>query len=302
MSMDLDILASFLGAALRMSAPLLAACLAGLWSERAGIVDVGLEGKMLAAAFAGATAAGLTGHAGIGLLAAIAAATVLALLHGYISINRGGNQIVSGMAINMIAAGATALAGAAIFGEGGRTPALAGAARLGTLGAGASLLTLTAFAAVPVTALLLRETRFGLHITAAGENPHALAAAGVSVRRVRYAAMLACGLLCGIAGADLSLAQAAGFLPGMTAGKGFIALAALVLAKWRPLGALAACLSFGMLDAAAIRLQGAAIPGLPQIPVQLIQALPYMLTLVLLAGFVGRSNPPAAAGVPYRET
>ena len=298
--MTLASLLAFLEACLRTSAPLLAACLAGLWSERAGIVNVALEGMMLAGAFAGACVAVLTGSAALGVVAAIAASMSLSMLHGYMAIHRHANQIVSGMAINLIAVGATSLAGSALFGEGGRTPALEGAMRILPLpGLGLGPLAIAIFLAVPLTALALHQTRFGLDVTAAGENPQALAAAGGQVGRTRYAALVVCGLLTGLAGAELSVAQAAGFLPGMSAGKGFVALAALVLASWKPYRALAACLLFGSLDAAAIRLQGVAVLGATPLPVQLVQALPYMLTLVLLAGFVGRSRPPAAAGMPY---
>ncbi len=297
--MDMDSALSLIASALRLSAPILCACLAGLWSERAGVVDIGLEGKLLAGAFAGAAVASLTGSAQLGLVAALAAALLLALLHGYASIDRGGEQIVCGMAINMIAAGATALCGAALFGEGGRTPALEGAARLAPLFAGQDAIALAAPCCAAATGFILFRTRFGLRLRAAGEHPHALEAAGVSVRRARYAAVAVCGLLCGLGGADLALAQAAGFLPGMSAGKGFIALAALVFAKWRPGAALLVCLAFGLLEACAIRLQGVALPLIGAVPVQAIQALPYLLTVILLAGFVGRANPPAASGVPF---
>lgn len=298
---DADMLLSILASGVRLSAPVLCACLAGLWSERAGIVDIGLEGKLLAAAFAGAAAASLTGSAYAGLFAALGASLALALLQGYAAIQRGGDQIVCGMAVNMIAAGATALAGAAIFGEGGRTPGLAGGARFMPVFAGQDGLAFAALACVGVTSFILFQTRWGLRLRAAGENPQALAAAGISVSRTRYGAVAVCGLLCGLGGADLALSQAAGFLPGMSAGKGFIALAALIFARWQPGAALASCLAFGLLDAAAIRMQGAALPGLGPVPVQAIQALPYILTIILLAGFIGRSAAPAAAGVPYKK-
>jgi simple sugar transport system permease protein len=298
--MDLDGLLSLMGACLRTSAPLLAVCLAGLWSERAGIVNVALEGKLLASAFAAAAVATLSGSAALGIVAAVAAAIALALLPGFMSMNRHASQIVSGMAINLIAAGATSLAGSALFGEGGRTPSLETASRLMPLpGIGLSIVALAAFLAVPLTAFALRQTRFGLCVCAAGENPQALAAAGGHVRRTRFGALVICGVLAGLAGAELSLSQAAAFLPGMSAGKGFMALAALVLASWQPFRALGACLLFGCLDAIAVRFQGIAMFGGPPLPVQLMQALPYILTLVLLAGFVGRARSPAAAGVPY---
>ena len=297
--MDFEALAILLGSGLRLATPLICACLAGLWSERAGIVDVGLEGKMLAAAFAGAATAYATGSATAGLAAGLAASLALGLLHGFASISHHGNQIVSGMAINMIAAGLTALVGAALFDQGGKTPSLEGAARFRELAGGIDSLTLFTILCAPASWFVLNCTRFGLRLRAAGENPKALDMAGVSVRRIRYAAAAICGLLCGVGGVYLSVVQAAGFLPQMTAGKGFIALAALVFAKWRPLHALFVCFLFGFLDAAAIRLQGTSLPLIGQIPVQAIQALPYLLTVVLLAGFVGRAEPPKASGNPY---
>ncbi|MCE2934342.1 MAG: ABC transporter permease, partial [Hyphomicrobiales bacterium] len=245
---------------------------------------------------------------------------MLALVHGFACITQRGNQIVTGVAINVLVAGLTALLGHAWFQQGGRTPSLEGAARLNeiqlpfaatlesvpVLGpfyaevvSGHALPVYLAFLAVPLTWFLLYRTRWGLRIRAVGENPAAVDTAGISVTRLRYSAVLACGLLCGIGGAYMSVAQAAGFLPHMTAGKGFIALAALIFAKWRPVAALWACLLFGLLDAAAIRLQGVVLPGIGEVPVQAIQALPYMLTVILLAGFVGRAIPPKASGVPY---
>ena len=310
-----------LASSIRLSVPLIFACLAGLWSERSGIVDISLEGKMLAAAFAAASVAAVTGNAWLGLAAGIAASTVLGLIHGFASIDQRGNQIVSGAALNLVAAGLTALLGNAWFGEGGHTPQLEtpasrftdivwpGAHSFGTvpllgpvyrdLVSGHDILTYVAFLTVPLTSFVLYRTRFGLRLRATGENPAAVDTAGISVRQLRYAGVLICGVLCGFAGTYLSVAQAAGFLPQMTAGKGYIALAALVFAKWRPVPALLTCLLFGFLDAASIRLQGAVIPGLGEVPVQAIQALPYLLTVILLAGFVGRAIPPKASGIPY---
>jgi simple sugar transport system permease protein len=288
-----------LASTLRLSTPLICACLAGLWSERAGIVDIGLEGKMLAAAFAGAAAAHASALAVVGLAAGLAASLAFGLLQGRAAIDHQGDQIVSGMAINMLAAGLTAALGAAWFAQGGKTPPLDGAARFGPALAGMDALTLMALAAAPATWFTLFRTRLGLRLRAAGENPEALDAAGVSVRAVRYAGVVICGLLCGVGGVYLSVVQAAGFLPNMTAGKGFIALAALVFAKWRPIAALLTCLLFGFLDAASIRLQGVRLPVIGVAPVQAIQALPYVMTVILLAGFVGRAMAPKASGIPY---
>jgi simple sugar transport system permease protein len=318
--MDFDNFVFILASGMRLSVPLLCGCLAGLWSERAGIVDIGLEGKMLAAAFAAAATAHWTGAAAPGLAAGIGVAIAFSLVHGFSAIDQRGNQIVSGTAINMAAAGLTALLGNAWFREGGRTPPLEGMERFtpvvwpgadalrdvpvigpvyATLMSGHDALTYVAFLAVPVTWWVLYKTRFGLRLRATGENPAAVDTAGISVRRIRYAAVVICGVLCGLGGTYLSVSQAAQFLVQMTAGKGFIALAALVFAKWRPWPAFATCLLFGFLDAAAIRLQGVVLPLVGEVPVQAIQSLPYLLTVVLLAGFIGRAIPPRASGVPY---
>ena len=305
---------------LRLSVPLIFACLAGLWSERSGVVDIGLEGKMLAAAFAAAAAASATNSAVIGLAAGIIASVGFALIHGFAAISQRGNQIVSGVAINMLAAGLTALVGNAWYAQGGRTPPLEGDARfqpltwpgaesidqipvIGPLYAhilsGHSALAYCALIATILSGFVLARTRFGLRLRAVGENPAAVDTAGVSVTNLRYAAVIIAGVLCGFGGAYLSLGQAAGFLTNMTAGKGFIALAALIFAKWRAWPAFWTCLLFGLLDAVAFRLQGVVVPGIGQIPVQAIQALPYLMTVVLLAGFIGKAIPPKASGLPY---
>ena len=306
---------------LRVSAPLLFACLAGLYSERSGVFDIGLEGKMLAGAFAGASAAYVSGSAWVGLLAAVAASVFLALVHGFASITHRGNQIVSGVAINFIAAGSAVILGQAWFRQGGRTPSLsAEGSRFTTIDlpganaladvpvighiysgliSGHSVLVYFAFAMVPITWWVLFRTRFGLRLRAVGENPAAVDTAGISVTWLRYRAVICCGALCGFAGAYLAVAQNAGFVKDMTAGRGFIALAALIFAKWKPVNAMFACLLFGYLDAIAIVLQGKAIPGVGAVPVQVFQALPYVLTVILLAGFIGKATPPKAGGVPY---
>ncbi|MBJ7420824.1 MAG: ABC transporter permease, partial [Rhodoferax sp.] len=164
---------------------------------------------------------------------------------------------------------------------------------------GHNLLVYATYALVPLSWYVLYRTRFGLRLRAVGENPHMVDAAGVSVLRLRYAALAINGLLCGLAGSYLVLAQSANFSAHMTAGRGFMALAALIFGRWNPWGALGACLLFGLLDAIAMRLQGVDIPGIGAVPVQAIQALPYLMTVVLLAGFVGRAVAPAALGKPY---
>ncbi len=313
-------LAVILDSTIRLSIPLLCAALAGLWSERSGVVDIGLEGKMLIAAFASAVIAYHGGSAWAGLGAGMLAAIALSLVHGFAAITWRGNQIVSGVAINMLAVGLTAILGNAWYGQGGRTPNLEGAARfpeldlplVGTLKnipilgpiydiaiSGHAAPVYLAVLALVLTALTLKHTRFGLRLRAVGENPAAVDTAGVSVAGLRYAAVIICGALCGLGGTYLAVSQSAGFLPQMTAGKGFIALAAVIFANWRPWPALFACLLFGLLDAVAIRLQGVVLPGIGQVPVQAIQALPYVMTVVLLAGFIGKATPPKASGLPY---
>jgi len=304
----------------RLSVPLLLACLAGLYSERSGVFDIGLEGKMLVGAFASGTVAALTGSAFLGLGAAIVMSVFFALVHGFASITHRGNQIVSGVAINFIASGATVILGQAWFKEGGRTPSLPVSARFGpidlpgaaalrdipvvgplydSLLSGHSALVYFAFLMVPFTWWALFRTRFGLRLRAVGENPAAVDTAGVSVNWLRYRAVMCCGVLTGVAGAYLAIAQGAGFVRDMTAGKGFIALAALIFAKWKPVNAMFACLLFGLLDATSIRMQGHPLPFIGTVPGQFMQALPYVLTVILLAGFIGRAIPPKAGGVAY---
>jgi simple sugar transport system permease protein len=305
---------------MRLAIPLILACLAGLWSERSGVVDIGLEGKILVGAFASAAAATFTGSAWLGLMAGVAAAIVFSLIHGYASIDQRANQIVSGTAINMVADGMTALIGNAIWSQGGRTPQLPAYAQFHTIElpfarafgtvpilgpvyehliSGHDLVTYAAFLLVPFTYWALYSTRFGLRLRAVGENPAAVDTAGISVRGLRYGAVVICGVLVGLAGVYLVLSQEAYFQPHMSAGRGFIALAALVFAKWRPWPALVTCLLFGFLDALAIRLQGVELPVIGPVPVQAIEALPYILTVILLAGFIGKAIPPRASGIPY---
>ncbi len=307
-------------ATFRVSTPLILASLAGLFSERSGVVDIGLEGKMLGAAFAAAAMAAVSGSAWIGLGAGIATSVALALLHGFACITHNGNQVVSGVAINILASGLTVILGIAWFAQGGQTPQLPNSARflpivwpgastvadVPVLGAiysellsGHTIIVYLAVLAVPMTWWIVFKTRFGLRLRAVGENPHAVDTAGISVTALRYRAMIVCGLLCGIAGSYLSTAQSGAFNREMTAGQGFIALAALIFGKWKPVPTMLACLLFGFLGAVADRLQGVRVPFVGEIPVQLFQALPYILTVILLAGFIGTAVAPKASGIPY---
>jgi simple sugar transport system permease protein len=291
-------------ATLRVATPLILCAMGGLFSERSGIIDVGLEGKMLMAAFFAAATASVTGSAWAGVGAGVIAAEVLALLHGFACITHRGNQVVSGVALNILAAGLTIVLGNAWFKQGGLTPPLTSKERLMPLvfpNAGDSILVYVALLSVLFTWWLVGRTRFGLRLRAVGEMPLAVDAAGISVAGLRYRAVLLCGLFAGLAGSYISIAQNAGFTREMTAGQGFIALAALIFGKWRPFSAFGACLMFGLLDAIAIRLQGLKVPGIGEVPVQLFQALPYLLTMFLLAGFIGRAVAPKAIGVPYTK-
>ncbi|PYE84772.1 ABC transporter permease [Pseudoroseicyclus aestuarii] len=318
--MDLATILQVLDTTVRLATPLLFACLAGLFSERAGIVDIGLEGKMLAAAFLSAAIAAVTGSVWIGLSAGIVGALSMSAIHGLASITFRGNQLISGVAINFLAQGLTVVIAQSWFNQGGRTPALAGGARFHSItlpGAealrevpvlgpiyyelisGHSILVYVALLCVPLSWWVLQRTRFGLRLRAVGENPAAVDTAGVSVERLRYAAVMICGVLTGFAGAYLATGLQAGFVRDMTAGRGYIALAALIFAKWRPWAALWATLLFGFLQALSLRPD--VLEGVLRIDVssQLLDALPYILTVVILAGFVGRAIPPRAGGEPY---
>jgi general nucleoside transport system permease protein len=321
--MDEVFIGSIVASTLRVSVPLILCALAGVLCERAGVIDLGLEGKMLATAFATAAVGVTTGSLALALLAAVAVGLALSMLHGYACVSHRGDQVVLGMAITMTAAGLTVVLGIAWFAQGGQTPPLPEAVRLDAwfTGLGDGLKAIPAIGTVLALALtghnamvygallavlavwwLLYRTRFGLRLRAAGENPAMVDAAGVSVKRLRYQALALNGVLASLAGAYLVLAMNPSFIPHMTAGRGYMALAALIFGKWHPVGALWACLLFGFLDAVSIRLQGTNLPavlGGGEVPVQAIQALPYVLTVVLLAGFIGQAVAPKALGRPY---
>ncbi|MEM7056692.1 MAG: ABC transporter permease [Pseudomonadota bacterium] len=305
---------------LRLATPLILCAMAGLVSERSGVIDIGLEGKLLAGAFAAAATASLTGSPWLGLGAAMCLSVIFALIHGFACITHRGEQIISGVAVNILAAGLTVVVGIALFRQGGQTPGLGPDERFGSItlpGAemfydvpilgpfygelisGHNLLVYIALAVVALVWWMLYRTTFGLRLRAVGEAPAAVDTAGVSVVWLRYRAVIIAGILCGIAGAYLSTAHGAGFVRDMSAGKGFIALAAMIFGKWRPGLALLACLLFGFLDTVAPRLQGVELPLIGEAPVALIPVLPYIFTVILLAGFFGRAVPPKSLGTPY---
>lgn len=307
-------------ATLRVATPLILCAMAGLFSERSGIIDISLEGKMLMSAFAAASMAALTGSPLLGLAGGILVSVALSLIHGFACITHKGNQVISGLAINILASGLTVTLGIALFAQGGQTPFLNKSERftdivlpfaeqaehvpvLGTIYkeiiSGHNLLVWVALFSVIVTGYVVFRTAFGLRLRAVGEKPEAVDSAGVSVSGLRFQAVIIAGVLCGIAGTYLSTAHGAGFIREMAAGKGYIALAALISGKWRPVPALLACLMFGFMEALAARLQGVEIPVIGYISTDLILVLPYLLTVILLAGFIGKASPPRSIGVPY---
>ncbi len=311
-----------LDSTLRLSTPLIFCALAGMISERAGVIDISLEGKLLGSAFAAAAVAALTGSAWIGLMAAVGASIFLSLIHGFATITHRGQQIVSGIAINMLVSGLTIVAGIALFQRGGNTPFLEGAARFNPIAlpgadtladipvlglvwseliSGHTLQVYLALLATPFIAWMLARTRFGLRLRAVGEAPDAVDSAGLSVALLRYQAVMIAGVLCGLAGAYLSIGHGSSFVREMSAGKGYIALAAMVLGRWRAWPALIACLLFGFLEALAARLQGVELPIVGEIASDFLLVLPYVATVILLAGFFGKAIAPRALGKAYTK-
>ena len=288
--------AQLIFSAIRLATPLMLAAIGGLFSERAGVINIALEGMMLAGAFTAASVTWMTGNPWAGLLAAAAASTLVAAIHAVVCIRFRADQVVTGTAINILMLGIPGFLSGALFLSSGSTPQLEKAQLL------PNAPIVLAFAAVPIAWYVLSRTRFGLRLRAVGENPAAADAAGVSVAKVRYAGVLLSGALCGLAGAYLSIGQASLFTRNMTAGRGFIALAALIFGKWRPVQTMLACLFFGLTEAMTFQMQGVVkLPSGDDIPVQFIQIVPYVLTIVVLAGFIGHSRAPKALGRPYEK-
>ena len=315
----LDI-ASLLNSTFRISTPLVFAAMAGLFAERSGVIDFSLEGKMLTAAFVAATGSYFFGSEWLGLALAIMACVTLSMLHGFASVTHKGDQVVSCVAINILMIGLTTALAAAWFGQAGLTPTLSTDQRFleirlpfadalrfvpvigliySEILSGHYIFVYIAYLLVPVVYWIVFKTSFGLRLRAVGENPSAVDTAGINVFSMRYKALAINGVLIAFAGAHLSTAVNANFFREMSAGRGYLALAALIFGKWHPKTALLACLLFGFTDALQIRLQGVELPIVGTIPVQLIQGIPYVLTVILLAGFVGKAVAPSAIGQPY---
>lgn len=281
---------------IRLTTPLILAALGGLFSERSGVINIALEGMMLAGAFTAAAVTHAAGNPFLGLLAGMGAGMLIAAIHAVACIAYKADQVVSGTAINILMIGMPPFLSGAFFLSSGSTPQIAKDNLIPTLPI------LIAFLLVPITWYVLYKTPFGLRLRAVGENPEAADAAGVRVARMRYAGVLLSGVLAGIGGAYLSIGQSSLFTRNMTSGRGFIALAALIFGKWRPVQTLLACLLFGFTEAVTIQMQGVVkLPSGEDIPIQFIQMVPYVLTIIVLAGFIGSSRPPKALGIPYEK-
>lgn len=294
-----------LDAALRMATPLVLVALGGLFCERSGVVNIALEGILLTGAFASVLVTYFTGDPWLGVAAGIFAGVLVSVLHAVVSIVFKADQIVSGVAINILAAGATQFLTWIVWGSSANSPPVAGvphwhlpetwgpvATGFNTVFGHYPPLVYVAIAGVAVAHVVLWHTPFGLRLRATGEHPEAVDTLGVSVRKMRFAGVLLSGALAGLGGAYLAL-NTHQFVKNMSAGRGYIALAAMIFGKWNPVGALGACLLFGYAEAVQMGLQGRGVPT------QFVQMIPYVLTMIALVGVIGRSRPPAASGKPY---
>lgn len=301
--MEAAIIFSLFFATLRSATPLIFAALGGLFSERSGVINIALEGLMLCGAFTAAVFTLQTESPYLGFLAGLVAGAILAAIYAVACIKFEADQVVVGMAINFLMIGLPALISGVIYDSTGSTPQIPIEQKMPMLTNNLSSGTILALVLVPVVWYVVYKTPFGLRLRSVGENPAAADAAGVNVIRLRYVAVIISGILAAAGGAYLSTGQSSLFTKQMTAGRGFIALAALILAKWKPVPVLLACLFFGFTEAAVVQIQGASwakING-EDIPVQFIDMIPYVLTIIVLAGFIGLSRAPKALGIPYRK-
>jgi simple sugar transport system permease protein len=286
-------------AALRMATPIVYAALGGIFSERVGIINIGLEGAMLTSAFAGVTVSYYTGSPWLGVVVAVLVGGLIGLLHALLTVKFVGDQIVSGTGINIFAMGFTAYMSQIIWGSRGASDGVQG---LGTwtipvisdlpivgpiIGSHSPLVYLMLVVTV-LSYMVLFKTPLGLRIRAVGEHPTAAETAGIDVLRVKYLCLMLSGMLAGLGGAFMSLGHLNLFTRGMTGGRGFIAMAAMIFGKWMPFGAFGASLLFGFADALQMRLQ-----SLGLLPPQIILTIPYLLTVAVLAGVVGKARPPS---------
>ncbi|MBU3916319.1 ABC transporter permease [bacterium] len=303
--LDLELFAS----GVRLSTPLILAALGGMFCERAGVVNIALDGIMIFGAFTGAVVAYETGNPWFGLLAAMLIGSLIAHIHGIASIRYHADQVVSGTAINLLAVGIPAVLANAFYNSTTVTPniplmlpiieipILSSIPLISTLLGKYSVLVIFAYAMVPISWFLLFKTSFGLRLRAVGENPEAADTAGINVYLMRYYGVWLSGILAGLGGAFLSIAHGSSYVRDISAGRGFIALAALIFGRYSPKLTLLGCMMFGIADAFQIRVQGV-IP----IPVQFVQMFPYVLTMIVLAGLIGKAQVPAADGIPYTQS
>jgi len=287
---------------IRSATPLIFAALGGMFSERAGVINIALEGLMLTGAFVAAVTTYELKNPYLGFLAGIVAGALIALVFAIAVIKFEADQVVAGFAISLLMLGLPAVISSRIYDSAGSTQQIAQEFLLPDFWNRLSIASILAFVLVPICWYVLYKTPFGLRIRAAGENPEAADAAGVNVIALRYVAVIISGILAAGGGAYLSIGQSSLFTRGMTAGRGYIALAALILAKWKPVPVLFACLFFGLTEALSIQMQGVIkMPSGEDVPVQFIQMIPYVLTIIVLAGFIGLSRAPKALGIPYRK-
>lgn len=292
---------SILFATLRISTPLILAAIGGVFSERAGVVNIALEGMMLIGAFTAVVVSFYTKSPWLGVLGAMVSGGLLAWLHALASIKFRADQVVSGTAINILAGGLTVFLMRIIFNVEGTTPQVTKLPSWSlTEAISFNPIVYLALLAVPIAWAVLYKTTFGLRLRAVGEHPQAADTVGVNVYKMRYIAVILSGLLAGLAGAHLSIGEGSVFVRFMTGGRGFIALAAMIFGKWHPVGALWASLLFGLAEAVQINLMGIKVLGIT-VPPEFISMIPYVVTMLVLAGFVGRSTPPAAVGLPYEK-
>jgi len=287
---------------IRLATPLIFAALGGMFSERAGVINIALEGLMLTGAFTAAVATYELSNPYLGFLCGVAAGAFVAMIFAIAVIKFEADQVVAGFAVSLLMLGLPAVISSRLYDSAGSTQQIAKEFLLPDFYNRVSIASILALLLVPVCWYVLYKTPFGLRIRAAGENPEAADAAGVNVLRLRYIAVIMSGVLAAAGGAYLSIGQSSLFTRGMTAGRGYIALAALILAKWKPIPVLFACLFFGFTEALAIQMQGVIkMPSGEDVPVQFIQMIPYVLTIIVLAGFIGLSRAPKSLGIPYRK-
>ncbi len=302
------IFTSFSRSAVTMSVPLLMTSLGEIFAERSGVINIGLEGMMLSGAFFGMVGSYYTGNPWVGLIIGSLGGVTLALIFSLLSISLGADQVVVGTAVNIFALGITGVLYRAMFGVTGAAlmvemfqteniPFIKDIPFFGPVFFQHNLLVYMAFVSVPIAAFILFRTKVGLHIRAVGEHPQAADTSGIDVVKMRYICVLISGFAAGCAGSYLSLAHSNTFIEGMSAGRGFLALAIVIFGKWHPWGALGAALFFGAANALQFQFQALGL----DVPYQFFLMLPYILTLLVLAGFVGRSTAPAALAKPYRR-